>query len=395
MMPPVWLDVTETLASGMRTGIQRVTIELAREVVGHNQGRLIRFAGKTRDFVVLNAKEMARLFAPSPQAPAISPWQLWAARWGLVPALGMVKDILLRLSLRPARRTSFDWVGGTYLTAEVLGNVARFDAVRRLQNSVPTVLMLHDLFPLTAPAYSALRPKAFARHWILALNATRLVSVSQHTLHEAVDYAARRGQSLPPLTVCHPGHSLGDLEGTEPEHSPPTRFFLCVGTLEHRKNQTGTLEAYLRYREAGGTAALVVVGRPGPGSDSLVKALEAASTLGVFWYPKADDNTLAWFYRRAVALVYPSRAEGFGLPLIEALAQDTPCITSDRTSTVEVAELCGGCLVVDPEDTASLAASLARFDDPVFRKALVKTIRRDKIPTWQGFSVAVEQACRG
>jgi len=393
MRLPLWLDVTETLASGMRTGIQRVTLELARELLRQDRGRLIRLDPKTGDFAVLTNEETVRLFAPAPPSPP-SGWKGWAARWGLVPLLGLVKDGLLGLSLLKVRKSRFDWAGGTYLTAEVLGNLVRAHVVRRVQKTVPTVLMFHDLFPLTAPAYSALRPRAFARHWALAVTATRLVSVSHHTQEDAIGYAARQGQALPPLAVCHPGHSLLDQEETAPTPPPPPEFFLCVGTLEHRKNQAGLLAAYRGYRQDGGRAALVMVGKPGPGSEAVVGALLAATDQGVVWYPRADDATLAWLYHRAWALVYPSRAEGFGLPLVEALAMGTPCITSNRTSTAEVAELCGGCLVVDPEDTAALASALTRFEDGDFRSELVKTIRHDQIPTWNRFFDAVEALCR-
>ena len=394
MMPPVvWFDVTETLSSRMRTGIQRVTIELARELLRQNRVRLIRLDLKTRDFVALTAEEVSQLFSPVPPPSPSHGWLRWMTRRGLVPLLGFVKDGLLRLSLVVPRRSHFDWAGGIYLTTEVLGNLVRFETVKRLQRRVPTVLMLHDLLPLTTPAYSALRHRAFARHWALIVNATRVVSVSRHTQEEALRYAAQQGQTLPPLSVCYPGHTLGNLAEVAPLPPPPSRFFLCVGTLEHRKNQAGLLSAYLSYRHAGGTTGLVIVGRPGPGADLLVKDLEAASAQGVLWYNQADDHNLAWLYRRARAVVYPSRAEGFGLPLVEALALNTPCLTSYGTSTAEVAELCGGCLVVDPEDVTAIAASLAKLDDDSVHHQLMTTIKKDKIPTWSVFADGVSQRC--
>ena len=121
-------------------------------------------------------------------------------------------------------------------------------------------------------------------------------------------------------------------------------YVLAVGTLEPRKNLVRAIEA---TRQLG--VELRVVGASGWGG-------VAASGEGVSWLGEVDDEELARLYRGALCLVYPSLYEGFGIPVLEAMACGTAVVTSEGGATAEVAG--GAAVLVDPLDIAAIAAGI-------------------------------------
>lgn len=140
----------------------------------------------------------------------------------------------------------------------------------------------------------------------------------------------------------------------------PVRFdrptFLAVGTLEPRKNLRRVLEAFSLVRARGLDAGLVVAGARGWLDDALVTTV--ASTPHVSFEGAIDDARLAALYGGASALVYPSLGEGFGLPVVEAMAASLPVVTSAATACAEVAG--DAALLVDPYDVEALADAMTR-----------------------------------
>ena len=134
-----------------------------------------------------------------------------------------------------------------------------------------------------------------------------------------------------------------DVDRVRRRYRLPAEFILFVGTLEPRKNLRRLVEAVERV----GDLPLVVVGMNGWGDQS---ALDGPDTLLVGFVP---DDDLAPLYAAARVFAYPSEREGFGLPVLEAMAQGTPVVTSRGTSTEEVAG--GAAVLVDPFDVDSIA----------------------------------------
>jgi len=132
---------------------------------------------------------------------------------------------------------------------------------------------------------------------------------------------------------------------------------LAVGTLEPRKNLARVLEAFALVRSRGVDADLVVAGARGWLDDALLA--EASRAPGVRVEGEVDDARLAALYGGATALVYPSLGEGFGLPVVEAMAAGLPVVTSAATACAEVAG--GAALLVDPYDVEALADALGRL----------------------------------
>ena len=136
---------------------------------------------------------------------------------------------------------------------------------------------------------------------------------------------------------------------------PP--YFLCVGNLEPRKNLARALRAFARIAPSLPAHRFVVVGRPGwKYDDVLAEAArpELAGRVELRGYVGEDE--LPALYRGATAFVYPSLYEGFGLPVIEAMACGAPVLTSRVSALPELAE--GAAVLVDPTDEAALAEAM-------------------------------------
>jgi len=165
--------------------------------------------------------------------------------------------------------------------------------------------------------------------------------------------------------------------------------FLFVGTLEPRKNLPRLLEAFRLFREraeAGGGAAppgLTLVGGRGWGDSPLrgpIRALQARGALRLEGY--CQPARLWEMYGAARALLFPSLHEGFGFPILEAMAAGLPVLTADRGAMREVAG--DAALLVDPDDTEAIAGALARLDrDEALRARLIARGReRARVWSW-------------
>jgi alpha-1,3-rhamnosyl/mannosyltransferase len=141
---------------------------------------------------------------------------------------------------------------------------------------------------------------------------------------------------------------------------------VSVGTLEPRKNLARLVRA---YRRAGVPHALVLAGPDGWRSEEMERELATRGPGVVVRTGGLEPADLDAVYRGADALAYPSLYEGFGLPVVEAMARGVPVVTSNGSSLPEVAG--DAAVLVDPEDEASLTDALARvLGDPELRADL-------------------------
>lgn len=233
---------------------------------------------------------------------------------------------------------------------------AHHDWIER--SGVRPVYFIHDLIPVLHPEQT--RPRAVARHLGRVRGALEhgagIVTSSQVVARDLVDFARRESLAMePPLVAPIAGERFaGEVQ------SAPSPYFLCVATIEPRKNHRLLFDIWrdLAARLGEETPRLVLVGQKGPlTGDILAPLTDPAIAAHVEWRARCDDAELAALMAGARALLMPSLAEGFGLPLVEALAMGTPAIASDIPIFREIGQ--GAPLLLDPSDSAAWANAIA------------------------------------
>jgi len=214
---------------------------------------------------------------------------------------------------------------------------------------------IHDLVPLHFPEW--VTPRTRAMHTRKYENAARTCDVIfANSAFTADDVAATLGFPRERIVVAHPG--IGEeftAGGGAVARERP--YVLTVATLEPRKNLGTLVEAFALLADP--ELELAVVGGAGWGEQPQL------DRPGVARLGRVSDAELARLYRGAVAVVYPSRFEGFGMPITEAMACGAPVVASSHPS---LDEACGDAAVrCDPESAEAIAAAireaLARRDD--------------------------------
>jgi len=234
--------------------------------------------------------------------------------------------------------------------------------------------LVYDLIPLVRPDYFHEELQAaFARHFAEAATyASGFVCISRHTQADLNAFLADRGRSIS-ATVVPLAHEFGsyprNARGCQPHDrrllalgSSGRPFFLCVGTLEIRKNGAALLDAWLRLRPLLGDATpnLVFCGRRGWKVEPFFNLLAEHAWLRdrVRLLPAADDADLAYLHEHSIGSIYPSLYEGWGLPVGEAAWFGRTCITSRSSSLPEVCGLLAE--YVDPRSPAEITAAVLR-----------------------------------
>jgi glycosyltransferase involved in cell wall biosynthesis len=224
----------------------------------------------------------------------------------------------------------------------------------------PLVATVHDLFFLTYPEhYTRHSLQVFRRGFELARREARLIVCPSHATETACLEAgipAERVRVVPlGVRLTDPDPKVADR--VRERHALAGPYVLFCGTVEPRKNLRRVLQAFLSLDADG--VELVLAGPPGWKEDlggELQGLNGRARALG--FLPRADLDVL---YAGAAVVVYPSLAEGFGLPLLEAMANGAAVVTSVGTATEEVAG--DAALLVDPLDVDAIAAGIQRLLD--------------------------------
>ena len=300
--PTVWIDTTRTHVNGLNTGIQRVVRNISLHGLRAGRGMPI----------IVEEGQVKPLFVGS-----------WSDEVRMERG-----DTLVLLDL-PAHED-----------LDVLAEVARARGVR-------VVSVIYDLIPILYPGLSTPGSTESFKAIVdrLLTVSAGMVTISKHVAEDVVAYAETQSftRSDGPLRIgwTHLGADFTS-STTQPALSVsgvPARFFLGVGTVEPRKGWDIAIAAMERYWADGGDAGFVLVGKRGWNTLHIESLIEEHPEFGrrLIWLDRADDATLANLYANAIALLFPSVAEGFGLPLIEAKHFGTPVIASDLPVFREIA----------------------------------------------------------
>ncbi|MGD0999510.1 MAG: glycosyltransferase family 1 protein [Candidatus Brocadiia bacterium] len=320
-----------------------------------------------------------------------------ARRLRLSGALAPVDGVLRRLYRRFNRSTA-PWVSPLRRACAEARAVEAPDVLHHLVyvhypfRRGPSLATIYDLVPLLFPQWlpeevrAALRPTfRFARR------CAAVIAISENTrqdLHRRMRVPLDRIHVVPLAAdeVFAPAPDPARVrERLAPLGLADRPFLLYAGTLEPRKNVPGLIRAYARLRSQSPESAplLVLAGTKGWGYEPIFQEIERLGLANEARHLDApDDAALAALMNAALALVYPSFYEGFGLPPLEAMACGCPVITSNNSSLPEVVG--DAAIQVDPRDEPALAQAMqAVITRPELRASLrERGLARARLFSW-------------
>jgi glycosyltransferase involved in cell wall biosynthesis len=239
---------------------------------------------------------------------------------------------------------------------------------------VPSVVTIHDLIFLRFPEwYPPIDRKIYSRKAAFACShADRIVAISRQTRSDIIQYLGTPEEKIDVVYQgCDPGFCR-EWTGSEKleiirKYQLPDTYLLYVGTIEPRKNLLQVIKSlHLGKLDV----PLIVIGRTTPYIKQIRQYMAEHSLKHIVFLQDIPNDDLPGIYQQAGAFIYPSRFEGFGIPILEALFSRTPVITS-RGSCFDEA---GGpsSIYVDPDNTEEMADAIKRLLESVDLRAEMK-----------------------
>lgn len=251
----------------------------------------------------------------------------------------------------------------------------------------PLVVTVHDLAFLRDPGHFTPRGNAYFRRSLDRVRdfADAVVVPSRQTRDECVDVGIEASRiHVVPHGVRSPRPTDAEVTAFRQRHDLPGRFVLWCGTREPRKNLRTLLAAYASAADDL-EAELVLVGPDGWGDLDL----PPGDVAGVRWLGRLDDADLRCAYDAAHVFAFPSIREGFGMPVLEAMAHGTPVVTSAGSPMADIAG--DAALLVDPADPDDLAAALVRASGPAHEALAQASLRRAALFSWDAAAGATNE----
>ncbi|MBB4099285.1 glycosyltransferase family 4 protein [Sphingomonas kyeonggiensis] len=262
-------------------------------------------------------------------------------------------------------------------------------AARLRRENARLICLVHDLIPIAEPGFA--RADGSLRHQRRMIGVARhahgVIANSQATADALARHLDAIAEPVPPLLVNPLGTAplASDAPGPPPIDGP---YFLCLGTIEPRKNHLLLLHLWRRLAEAADGSRiprLVLIGRRGWENQNTFNLLDRCPQLRphVLEVGRVSDRTLSAWLGGSSALLMPSFAEGFGLPVAEALAAGIPVIASDLPAHREA----GGAVpdYLDPLDGPGWHRSILDYAAPASsaRSAQLARMRGSSRRTWE------------
>jgi len=321
---------------------------------------------------------------------------VFTSSWKDRPTPGLASELAASVVDRrvPVRVLNYLWHRVEWPPIETLGMAA--DIVHAAHPLlIPTrhaaqVVTIHDLFFLTAPHavraeirrdYPALTRDHAQRADAIVTTSRYTASLIEHTL----------GVAPARIHICAPGPPAWQTLGRGP-HLPRDGYVLFMGTLEPRKNVGALLDAYAQLLGRRADAPpLVLAGTSTPAADVWLARLRQPPFAGRARHVgyAADREAV---YAGARLLVLPSRDEGFGIPVLEAMSAGIPVVAADRGALPEVLGDAG--LLVDPDDVDGLAAAMERMltDEVYAATCATRGLARARAFAWDRAATALHGA---
>jgi glycosyltransferase involved in cell wall biosynthesis len=252
------------------------------------------------------------------------------------------------------------------------------------------VVTMHDLtfmrLPQRYPLARRLYMQAVTRASALAANA--IITPSQTVRHEVIErlrFRAERVVAIPEAAASnYVPVPRAQIEEVRARCGLPERYVLSVGSLEPGKNRARLLRAVAALRDKGIDCTVVIVGQPAwmyEQDYDLVRELGLSGRVIFLGY--VPDRDMPALYSGATLFAFPSLYEGFGLPVLEAMACGTPVVTSNVSATAEVAN--DAALLVDPLHTQAIVTAIEALlsDDSLRSDLRERGLRRASEFSWE------------
>jgi len=287
----------------------------------------------------------------------------------------------------------------SWLVPEVSYLPSVLTRLRLLGESMPTAMVGYDALPMTE-SYNYRFPPGVAR-WVSTYfrslaTVSSVVCISDHSREEIVTRLRRSDNLL--TTVASPGGDHVPLQtasrrAINQESRPVT--FLRLGTLEARKMPLEILEAFRLSRESGVDARLVYVGNPSVSDRDMTRALDSAANggWGVEWVRGASDGQVVELLQEA-DLFLSVGAEGYGIPVLEAIRQGVPVLYGGIQPAAELMEGDGATCIGEPS-VPNLSAAFSHYANIGKLEGLRNSVDGVRVPRWSDFAMQVAHACVG
>lgn len=260
------------------------------------------------------------------------------------------------------------------------------------QGAVVTVHDVAFLEPgMTSPEF-ALKRKKLLQATLTNPNLKAVCTVSNYSKQQIVKRFPHLDEKV---FVTYPGYEHLISEAVDESSFRGKSYFLYVGNLEVRKNVSRLLRAYEEFLRRSGrkNVKLILVGKPGYGYHKIEETYSQLQYRELVEFKGfVDSEQLSSLYKNALAFVYPSLYEGFGIPLVEAMYQGCPVITSDATSTAEVVG--DAALLIRPQSEVDIAQAMLELLKSENRREELKNkgYERYKKFSWEACAQATHEA---
>lgn len=254
------------------------------------------------------------------------------------------------------------------------------DKFLELTNSIPsfaprnTAVFVHDLafklFPDAYSSYELILQEAAIKAAIS--RAKIIIFSSKANKNDFLKYYKFPEKSIRIVPLAFDSDNYKKIDNPKQSLKINAPYFIFVGRLEKRKNIVRTIKAFELYKEKSKTNhKLVLIGKKGYGFKEIEEKISSSKYKADILIPGFVNNEkLANLYASSIGLVYSSLYEGFGLPMLEAMACGTPVITSDVPTLKEIAE--DAALLVDPKNEKEIAEAMDKIiSDKNIRKDLI------------------------
>lgn len=266
------------------------------------------------------------------------------------------------------------------------------------QRGLGIIQIIHDMGPIMIPQFSGAggaggSTETFPVYCRAILPICDLVlCVSQNTKSEATAWLKQQGLKVPRMEVFRLGDDFKVAKAVEPTDDDfkqsglrKGKYLLCVGTFEARKNHALLYYVYKLARARGiDLPQLTIVGRRGWGTDDIYSIISNDPEMKgkIVFLHNVGDQQLSWMYNNCLFTIFPSLYEGWGIPIAESVARGVPCLCSNTTSMVEIAE--GFVDHFSPTSTDECLAAIQRLLDPGRLKAAREHTKAYKQHSWDG-----------